>query len=60
MPYHAKPREYIEYDHKRRAQRGTEFDLLRGIKNDQFIRATLNREWLATKSDRLRLMGGKK
>ena len=52
-----RPDPYTPYDHRRRAQRGTEYDLVHKLKSHPAVRTASNRAWLATKQNRLRLMG---
>ena len=55
--YRASPHQPAPYDHQIRENHLAQSGVVRGIKNDQFIRATTNRAWLKTRPDRLRLMG---
>jgi hypothetical protein len=57
--YRAKPHQPEPYDHKRRVQRGAEYDLVHKLREHPAVRSATNRAWLATKPDRLRLMGEK-
>lgn len=55
--YRAKPHQPKPYDHRIRENHLAQSGVVRGIKNDQFIRAVTNSAWLAKRPDRLRLMG---
>ena len=55
--YRAKPHQQAPYDHRIRDKHVAQSGVVRGLKNDQYIRAVTNRAWLASRPDRLRLMG---